>query len=231
MKRINIAIDGFSSSGKSTIAKALAKALGYIFIDTGAMYRAVTLYFLDRQIPLDDPQAVSDALRQMQIRFERDAQGRQRTILNGRDVEDEIRSMRVARAVSQVAAIPAVRRAMVHQQREMARSKGVVMDGRDIGTVVLPDAELKLFITARPEVRTQRRYRELLEKGLDITPEEVAENLAQRDYIDSHRKDSPLRQAKDAILLDTSDLSREEQVQKALQLVKNRDTDKNHPRL
>ncbi len=219
MKKINIAIDGFSSCGKSTIAKALAKALNYIFIDTGAMYRAVTLYFLDHQIPLDDPQAVSNALRQMQIQFERDARGRQRTILNGRDVEDEIRSMRVARAVSQVAAIPAVRRAMVHQQQNMAKNKGVVMDGRDIGTVVLPDAELKLFITARPEVRTQRRYRELLEKGLSISPEEVAENLAQRDYIDSHREDSPLRRAEDAILLDTSDLSREEQVQKALKLV------------
>ncbi len=220
MKKINIAIDGFSSCGKSTIAKALAKALGYIFIDTGAMYRAVTLYFLDHNIPLDDPKAIDQALRQIHIRFQRDARGQQLTILNGKDVEDQIRSMRVAQAVSQVAAIPAVRRAMVRQQQEMARHKGVVMDGRDIGTVVLPDAELKLFVNARPEVRAQRRYRELIDKGLSVSPEEVAENLAQRDYIDSHRKDSPLRRAKDAILLDTSDLSPEEQIQKALKLAK-----------
>ncbi len=216
LKKINIAIDGYSSCGKSTIAKALAKALNYIFIDTGAMYRAVTLYFLENNIPLDDPDAIDHALRQIHIHFERDDKGRQHTFLNGRNVENQIRSMEVARHVSAVAALPAVRKVMVQQQRKMAKNKGVVMDGRDIGTVVLPDAELKIFVTAQPQIRAQRRYLELQEKGLNTTPEEVAQNLAQRDYIDSHRKDSPLRQAHDAILLDTSYLSREEQVQKAL---------------
>ncbi len=218
MKKINIAIDGYSSCGKSTIAKALAKALNYLFIDTGAMYRAVTLYFLENDIPIDNPKAVKEALRQIKIRFFLDEKGQQHTLLNQRDVEELIRSMPVAQHVSQVAAIPAVRRALVKQQQEMARQKGVVMDGRDIGTVVLPDAELKLFVTARPEIRAQRRYLELQKKGLNISLEEVRQNLTQRDYIDSHRQDSPLRQAKDAILLDTSDLSPEEQIRKALKL-------------
>ncbi len=220
MKKINIAIDGYSSCGKSTIAKALAKTLNYLFIDTGAMYRAVTLYFLENDIPLNNPQAIEKALRQIQIRFSLDEKGRQHTLLNQRDVESQIRSMEVAQHVSQVAAIPAVRRAMVKQQREMAREKGVVMDGRDIGTVVLPDAELKIFVTAQPEIRAKRRHLELQERGLNISLEEVSRNLAQRDYIDSHRQDSPLRQAEDAILLDTSKLSPEEQLKKALEMAR-----------
>jgi cytidylate kinase len=210
-KKITVAIDGFSSCGKSTLAKALAKKLGYGYVDSGAMYRAVTLYFLGNGVPLDDETAVRTALDNIEIHFENDGSGN-RTFLNGKDVENEIRQMPVSESVSPVAAISAVRRAMVRQQQQLGRRKGIVMDGRDIGTVVFPDAELKIFLTADPEVRVMRRYNELKDKGLDVDLDLVRLNLMERDRIDSTRDDSPLRQADDAIVLDNSHLSPSEQL-------------------
>ena len=211
--KINIAIDGFSSTGKSTIAKELASALGYIYIDTGAMYRGVTLYLLDKGIwkgDETDMEAVKEALPHIDLRFQR-MDGVQHLFLNGTDVEEEIRGMRVSGQVSPVSAIPEVRTALVARQQALAKEKGVVMDGRDVGTTVLPDAELKIFTTSRPEVRAKRRYDELRGKGQEVTLEEIIENLSSRDLIDSTREVSPLRQAADARLLDNSDLTREEQ--------------------
>jgi CMP/dCMP kinase len=219
MKKIIIAIDGFSSCGKSTLAKALAKKLHYAYVDTGAMYRAVTLYFLDNDVDINDRESVKKALTQIELHFERTPTGNH-IFLNGKDIEDEIRTMRVAEMVSPVATISVVRRAMVQQQQLMGRRKGIVMDGRDIGTVVFPDAELKIFLTADTQIRTQRRYDEMLAKGeLNVSFEEVKNNLTERDLIDSNRADSPLRQAEDAILLDNSYLTPEEQLQKVLDLV------------
>lgn len=218
MKKITIAIDGYSSCGKSTMAKDLAREVGYIYIDSGAMYRAVTLYCLenglfaaDGQI---DTQRLEAALPDLHISF-RPAPDTQRpqTCLNGRNVEDRIRSMEVATHVSPVAALGFVREALVKQQQEMGRDKGIVMDGRDIGTVVFPDAELKIFVTASAEIRAQRRYNELKNKGREASFEEILANVKERDHIDRSRAVSPLRQAEDALLLDNSRLSIEEQKQ------------------
>ncbi len=217
MKDIIIAIDGHSSCGKSTLARDLAAALGFGYVDSGAMYRAVTLYFLDHQVPLDDSQAVEKALESIDIQF-KNHQGTNRTFLNGKDVEDHIRDMRVSAFVSPVAAIPVVRKALVRQQKALGRAGGIVMDGRDIGTVVFPHAELKIFLTATIEERVRRRRSELLAKGLDLADEEVRENLLQRDHIDSTRADSPLRKADDAVEIDNTHLDRKQQLVKALQL-------------
>ncbi|MGC4058455.1 MAG: (d)CMP kinase [Chitinophagaceae bacterium] len=211
--RINIAIDGYSSCGKSTMARELARELGYTFIDSGAMYRAITLYFLRHKVALDDDAAVAAALSNIQLRFERTpGQEQSHICLNGEDVSEEIREMHVAGQVSAVAAIPAVRHFAVAQQQEIGKERGVVMDGRDIGTVVFPDAALKIFVTADIQVRVQRRYEELWAKEPGITLEEVRANLEARDHIDTTRAESPLRQAADAVLLDNSKLSREQQL-------------------
>ena len=214
--RIVIAIDGFSSCGKSTMAKDLAKDLGYIYVDTGAMYRSVTLYALrhgmfaaDNTI---DTEALQKAMPEINISFRLNTgTGRPDTYLNGECVEKEIRSMEVSSHVSLIAALPFVRQALVRQQQEMGKEKGIVMDGRDIGTVVFPDAELKIFVTASAEVRAQRRYDELKAKGQAVNFDEIVENVKQRDYIDQHREVSPLRKADDALLLDNSHLTIEQQ--------------------
>lgn len=215
MKKIVIAIDGHSSSGKSTMAKDLAKQIGYTYIDTGAMYRAVTLYciqhdlFEGEQIKEEELKA---AIGQIEISFSLNAEtGRPDTYLNGVNVEKEIRGMEVANKVSPVATLGFVRRALVAKQQEMGKAKGIVMDGRDIGTVVFPDAELKLFVTASPEVRAQRRVDELIAKGMPASYEEVLENVKKRDHIDSTRAESPLRQADDALVLDNSHMTLAEQ--------------------
>lgn len=218
MKKIIIAIDGPSASGKSTLAKDLAAKLGYAYVDSGAMYRAVTLFFLKHNIPLDHIEAIQHALEHITIRFERDERGN-RTFLNGKDVEDAIRQMEVSELVSPVSAIPAVRVAMVQQQQALGSQKGIVMDGRDIGTVVFPDAELKFFVTADLEARAQRRYTELMKKNESVTFEEVLENLRDRDRIDSTRTTSPLRKAEDAFEMDNTHLSREAQLKLAMDLV------------
>lgn len=216
-KKIIIAIDGHSSSGKSTMAKDLAREIGYIYIDTGAMYRAVTLYCLRKGYIQGDTiqeEALKADLDQMDISFRYNAEtGRPDTYLNGEKVEKEIRSMEVADKVSLVAALGFVRRAMVAKQQEMGKAKGIVMDGRDIGTVVFPEAELKVFVTASPEVRARRRLEELQAKGEQTTYEEVLANVKKRDYIDSTREESPLRQAPDALVLDNSNMTIPEQKQ------------------
>lgn len=219
MKKILIAIDGYSSCGKSTLAKALSKALHYAYVDTGAMYRAVTLYFLDNGVNFDDADAIKKALEHIEIHFER-LEGKNTTFLNGKNVEDEIRTMRISGRVSDVAAISDVRRAMVKQQKKMGARKGVVMDGRDIGTVVFPDAELKIFLTADPEIRVIRRYDELKNKGENIDIEDIRFNLSERDRIDTSRADSPLKKADDAIVLDNSGLTEVEQLNQALEWAK-----------
>ncbi|MBL7811571.1 MAG: (d)CMP kinase [Bacteroidetes bacterium] len=219
--KINIAIDGYSSCGKGTLAKALARELGYKFIDSGAMYRAVTLYILNHNIHPEDEAAVASCLPHIRIDFAvNSSTGRNDVLLNGRDIEQEIRTLRVAGAVSQVARITAVRRFLVQAQQAMGREKGVVMDGRDIGTVVFPDAELKIFMTASSEVRAQRRYEELKASGADAEYEEVLANLQERDRIDSTRKDSPLTMTSDYHVLDNSHLSREEQFEMAMEWVR-----------
>ena len=218
MQDIVIAIDGHSSCGKSTLAKALAKTLGYIYVDSGAMYRAVTLYFLENQVDLQDEEAVLLALQNIEISFKNDGRGN-RTFLNGKDVEDEIRQMPVSKLVSPVAAISIVRREMVRQQQAMGIKKGIVMDGRDIGTVVFPEAELKIFLTAATDIRAQRRTDELRAKGQEVDFASVKANLMERDHIDSNRADSPLKQAEDAIVLDNSYLNETEQLQRTLELV------------
>ncbi|MFN0176921.1 MAG: (d)CMP kinase [Saprospiraceae bacterium] len=219
MKRIIVAIDGLSSCGKSTLAKALAKSLHFAYLDSGAMYRAVTLYFLENNIDYENPEAVAAALQQIEIHFER-IDGQNRTFLNGRDVEHDIREMIVSEHVSPVSAISAVRRAMVAQQQAMGKRRGIVADGRDIGTVVFPDAELKIYLIADADVRTSRRHLELAAKGIDAEWNEIQRNLLQRDRIDSGRADSPLRQADDAVVIDNTLLSEEQQLEKALSLVK-----------
>jgi cytidylate kinase len=215
MKKITIAIDGFSSCGKSTTAKDLANEVGYIYIDSGAMYRAVTLYSIEHHLINSDQidtEQLKRAIHNIHITFKLNPlTGRPDTYLNGVLVEDRIRTMEVSEHVSPIATLDFVREAMVKQQQEMGRAKGIVMDGRDIGTTVFPDAELKIFMTATPEVRAERRYRELVDKGLKADYEEILNNVKERDYIDQHREVSPLRQADDALLLDNTHLTIAEQ--------------------
>ncbi len=217
MKKIIIAIDGYSSCGKSTLARDLASALGFAYVDSGAMYRAVTLYFLDHGIPLHEQVAIENALDRIRIEF-KNLNGENHTFLNGVDVEESIRDMRVSAAVSPVAAVPAVRRALVRQQQALGKSGGIVMDGRDIGTVVFPNADLKIFLIADEEERVRRRRLELLAKGFELSEEEVRRNLTERDHIDSTREDSPLRQAADAVVIDNTHLTRKDQLEEALRL-------------
>lgn len=215
--KIIIAIDGFSSCGKSTLAKALAAKLAYVFIDTGAMYRAIALYFKRNNIDLTNQEAVDNGLAQIKLHFEYNPNTLKSDMyLNGENVELLIREMGVSNMVSEVAAIGAVRDFAVAQQQAMGNQKGIVMDGRDIGTVVFPNAALKIFVTADPAIRAQRRFLELKATNPAITMEEVAENLAHRDLIDSTRVHSPLKQADDAMVLDNSNISREEQLKLAL---------------
>ena len=215
MKKITIAIDGHSSCGKSTMAKDLAREVGHVYVDTGAMYRCVTLYALRHGLFTDEgiqEEALRKAMPEIQITFRFNAEkGRPDTYLNGELVEDLIRSMEVSNHVSPIATLGFVREAMVAQQQQMGKDKGVVMDGRDIGTVVFPDAELKIFVTASAEVRAQRRYDELKGKGMEADYEEILKNVQERDYIDSHRAVSPLRKADDAIELDNSHMTIAEQ--------------------
>lgn len=212
---IIIAIDGFSSSGKSTMARRLASAIGYRYIDSGAMYRAVTLFALEAGFigPNGQPDAAAleAALPHIHVDFEPQPDGTQHTMLNGVDVEAEIRRLRVSNVVSPVAALPAVRHALVAMQKEMGRKRGIVMDGRDIGTVVFPDAELKIYVDASAETRARRRFKEMIDKGSAVTFEEVLANVVHRDHIDTTRAESPLRRADDAIAIDNSNMTIEEQ--------------------
>ena len=216
--RINIAIDGFSSCGKSTLAKDLANALGYMYIDSGAMYRAVTLYFINNNVDFTHGDQILQALSKIQLDIEHTSDGF-RMLLDGNDVTDQIVSIKVSQSVSEVAAISAVRKKLVEIQQILGQQKGVVMDGRDIGTVVFPEAEVKIFVTADVDIRAQRRFDELVRRGMPAPIETVKSNLKHRDHIDSTREDSPLTQADDAILLDNSFMSREEQLFVAKKIV------------
>lgn len=221
MKKIIITIDGYSSCGKSTLARQLAQKLNYTFIDSGAMYRAITLYLLRNHIGYNAKKKVAAALKNINLDFEYNPiTGKSDMIMNGENVEPLIRDMLVSEHVSEVATIKSVRDFAVKQQQKMGKKKGIVMDGRDIGTTVFPDAELKIFMTADTAVRVERRYKELVEKNPGITIEEVKNNLEMRDYIDTNREISPLRKAEDAIVLDNSNLSAEEQLKIALKWVK-----------
>lgn len=216
MKKITIAIDGHSSCGKSTMAKDLAREVGYVYVDTGAMYRAVTLYALRHQLFTPDGAVIESALQEAMPQIEIGQQlveGKTTTFLNGENVELEIRNLEVSNHVSPVAALPFVRTALVAQQQKMGREGGIVMDGRDIGTTVFPNAELKVFVTASAEVRAKRRYDELQQKGMPADYDDILKNVQERDYIDSHREVSPLRQADDALLLDNSNMTIAEQKQ------------------
>lgn len=214
-KNIVVAIDGYSSCGKSTIARALARKLHFIYIDSGAMYRAVTLYFIRNNTDLGDHEAVKKALENIHLNFHsKDYQSH--ITLNDEDVSEEIRQMPVSEKVSEVSAIREVRLEMVRQQQRMGKMKNIVMDGRDIGTVVFPDADVKLFMTADPKVRAERRFKELQEKGENISLEEVFDNLAHRDYLDTTREESPLVRAEDAIILDNTAMNEDEQLNFAL---------------
>lgn len=218
MKKITIAIDGHSSCGKSTMAKDLAKRIGYIYVDTGAMYRSVTLYALRNGLFNANGTIKEEELKaqmgNIKISFKLNkATGRPDTYLNGENVENQIRTMEVSSRVSVIAALPFVRAALVEQQQQMGAEKGIVMDGRDIGTVVFPNAELKVFVTASPEVRAQRRYDELKAKGMEANFDDILKNVQERDYIDSHRATSPLRKAEGAIELDNSNITIEQQQQ------------------
>ena len=225
-RKITIAIDGFSSCGKSTLAKALAFELGYVFVDTGAMYRAVTLFCFRKGFVSKESvnqNAIIDHLNQIEIHFERNKETLKLEIfLNKEVVEREIRSLEISSLVSKVASIKEVRQKLVVEQKKMGEKGGVVMDGRDIGSVVFPYAELKLFVTASPEVRTDRRFKELLPTEPNITREEIRLNLEERDYLDSTRKESPLIQTEDAVVIDNSDINQQEQLELALELVRTR---------
>ena len=214
MKKITIAIDGHSSCGKSTMAKELARKVGYVYVDTGAMYRCVTLFALRHQFFTADGAVLEEQLREAMPQIDIDQRlidGKTTTFLNGENVEREIRNLEVSSHVSPIAAIPFVRTALVAQQQKMGREGGIVMDGRDIGTTVFPNAELKIFVTASAEVRAQRRYDELQQKGMPADYADILKNVQERDYIDSHREVSPLRQADDALLLDNSHMTIDEQ--------------------
>ncbi|WP_342329072.1 (d)CMP kinase [Pedobacter sp. FW305-3-2-15-E-R2A2] len=219
-KNLVVAIDGYSSCGKSTLAKALAKKLGFIYIDSGAMYRAVTLYFIRNHVDMTDTEAVKDALQHIELNFHsRDYQSH--ITLNGEEVSDEIRQMPVSENVSEVAANKFVRKDMVKQQQRMGKSKNIVMDGRDIGTTVFPDAQIKFFMTADPKVRAERRFKELQSKGdVTTTMEDVFENIAHRDYLDTTRVESPLTRAEDAVILDNTEITEQEQLDFAIEQVK-----------
>ena len=217
MKKIIITLDGYSSCGKSTLAKQMAAHLNYVFIDSGAMYRAITLYFIRHRIDVTNSNAVIEALTHIHLAFKLNEQtGRADMYLNDENVEEEIRGLEVSNNVSQVAALEPVRIFSVAQQQLMGTHKGIVMDGRDIGTAVFPEAELKIFVTASPDVRVERRYQELVAKDAAITKAEIKANLEMRDHIDSTREFSPLKQAHDALVLDNSSLTRDEQLELAL---------------
>ena len=218
LRKIVIAIDGYSACGKSSTAKLVASILGYRYIDTGAMYRAVTLYFIEHHIALTNPKEINKALQQINISFKVNSKNVTETYLNGLNVEKQIRSMRISERVSEISAIKEVRITMVDQQRKMGKEKAVVMDGRDIGTVVFPQAELKLFMSADLLVRAFRRQRELLEKDRMIDLDDVITNIVQRDEIDTNRAESPLRRAEDALLIDTTHITLEEQVDEVVRL-------------
>lgn len=223
MKKIIITIDGWSSCGKSTLAKQMAKALNYVYVDSGAMYRAITLYFLRNHVDWTDKKEVAKALKEISLEFVFSEKSQQSEIfLNGENVEYVIRDLVVAEKVSEVAAIKEVREFAVAQQQRMGKGRGIVMDGRDIGTVVFPDAELKIFMTADNAVRVERRFKELYEKNPNVTLEEVKANLEMRDYIDSNREFSPLRKADDAVVLDNTHCTEKEQFQKAMKWVQQR---------
>jgi cytidylate kinase len=222
-KNIIITIDGWSSCGKSTLAKQLAKSLNYVYVDSGAMYRAITLHFLRNHIDWTDKKEVVAALRNISLEFNyNDKLQQSEMYLNGENVEYVIRDLVVAEKVSEVAAIREVREFAVAQQKKMGKKRGIVMDGRDIGTVVFPDAELKIFMTADNAIRVERRFKELFEKNPNVTLDEVKANLEMRDYIDSHREVSPLSQAEDALVLDNSNITEKEQYQKALKWAKDK---------
>jgi len=220
MKDLVIAIDGNSGCGKSSTAKALAKKLKYIYIDSGAMYRAVTLFFIKHKVDINNEKDVEEALKQIDISFKYNIDtGQNETYLNRKNVENDIRQMEVSKLVSLVSEISKVRKKLVDQQRRLGDNKGVVMDGRDIGTVVFPNADLKIFMTANLEVRAQRRQLELKEKGTNVALEEVIDNLKNRDQIDSSRADSPLKKAEDAHVIDTSKISFDEQIDEIVSLI------------
>lgn len=221
MRKIVVAIDGFSGCGKSSTAKTVANILGYTYLDSGAMYRATTLHFLNRLTVLTNPVEVKKSLECLEITFHSSEEnGRQDTFLNGLNVEEEIRSMRVSEQVSEVSKIKEVRMELVAQQQKLGKKKGVVMDGRDIGTVVFPDAELKVFMTADLRIRAERRQKELLERGELVALDKIAQNLRERDRIDSTRKESPLVKANDAVEIDTSFMDFEDQVNQIVELAK-----------
>lgn len=227
MKKLIIAIDGYSSSGKSTMARDLARRIGYVYVDSGAMYRAVTLYAIEHGMASPekgvDTKALIAALPDIHISFTpAGTDGKQHTLLNGRDVEKEIRDMQVSSLVSPVAVIPEVRRHLVVLQQEYGKEKGIVMDGRDIGTTVFPHAEMKVFVNASPEERARRRTRELAEKGEEVSYEDVLKNIRERDHIDTTRKESPLRKADDAVLLDNDNMTIQQQMDWLLKLYEDR---------
>lgn len=223
--KITIAIDGFAGSGKSTTAKAVAKHLNYIYIDTGAMYRAVTLYFLRNEIDFSQDVQVKEALESLTITFQYNLESQKSdTYLNGENVESEIRKMYISQKVSEVSRVPEVRHAMVAQQQSMGQQKGIVMDGRDIGTVVFPEADLKIFMQTNVNIRAKRRQAELKEQGEEIELSEIIENLIKRDQIDTTRKEGPLRKAEDALVLDSSEVSINEQIKYVLALAEEKIT-------
>lgn len=225
-KKITIAIDGFSSTGKSTIAKQLAKQLGYVYVDSGAMYRAVTLYAMNQNLVSDstlNKESLINQLDKIQLRFQfNDQLGFGEMFLNGENVEKEIRTLEVSKLVSKVSEISEVRKKLVLEQQSMGKDKGVIMDGRDIGTVVFPNADLKLFMTASPDKRAKRRYKELIDRGDDVNYDEILHNVVERDRIDSTREDSPLVKANDAIEFDNSDMGLEEQFERIMSLVEDK---------
>lgn len=228
MRKIIIAIDGNSACGKSTTARQVAQILGYYYVDSGAMYRAVTVYFLEHHISITNPKEIVNALSLIKVSFKINSQGMTETYLNGLNVERKIRKMQISEWVSQVSAIREVRMAMVEAQRKMGKHKGIVMDGRDIGTVVFPQAELKIFLTADLLVRAFRRQKELLERDELVDLDNVISNLKQRDEHDSSRKESPLVQAKDAIVIDTTNITIDEQVDEVIRLATDRMTSSSH---